>query len=73
MDLELFILNGYGLYVWPAFIFAFLSCFYLYIKTKKEFLKQEKIFLNEFKELQTTRIKVTKKGTAKKFLSTNSI
>ena len=73
MDLELFILNGYGLYVWPAFIFAFLSCFYLYIKTKKEFLKQEKIFLNEFKELQTTRIKVIKKETAKKVLSTNSI
>ena len=73
MDLELFILNGYGLYVWPAFIFAFLSCFYLYIKTKKEFLKQEKIFLNEFKELQTTRIKVSKKETTKKVLSTNSI
>tara|TARA_B100000745_G_scaffold97738_1_gene62115 strand:- start:244 stop:465 length:222 start_codon:yes stop_codon:yes gene_type:complete len=73
MDLELFILNGYGLYVWPAFIFAFLSCFYLYIKTKKEFLKQEKIFLNKFKELQTTRIKVTKKETAKKVLSTNFI
>ena len=73
MDLELFILNGYGLYVWPAFIFAFLSCFYLYIKTKKEFLKQEKVFLNKFKELQTTRIKVTKKETAKKVLSTNFI
>ena len=73
MDLELFILNGYGLYVWPAFIFAFLSCFYLYIKTKKEFLKQEKIFLNKFKELQTTRIKVIKKETAKKVLSTNLI
>jgi heme exporter protein D len=73
MDLELFILNGYGLYVWPAFIFAFLSCFYLYIKTKKEFLKQEKIFLNKFKELQTTRIKVIKKETAKKGLSTNFI
>ena len=73
MDLELFILNGYGLYVWPAFIFAFLSCFYLYIKTKKEFLKQEKIFLNKFKELQTTRIKVIKKETAKKVLYTNSI
>ena len=73
MDLELFILNGYGLYVWPAFIFAFLSCFYLYIKTKKEFLKQEKVFLNKFKELQTTRIKVIKKETAKKVLSTNFI
>ena len=73
MDLELFILNGYGLYVWPAFIFAFLSCFYLYIKTKKEFLKQEKIFLNKFKELQTRRIKVIKKETAKKVLSTNFI
>ena len=73
MDLELFTLNGYGLYVWPAFIFSFLSCFYLYIKTKKEFLKQQKIFLNEFKEFQETSIKVKKKETAKKVLSANSI
>ena len=41
-------LNGYGYFVWPAFIFAFLSCFLLYFKTRKEFRKTQKIFLIEF-------------------------
>tara|TARA_Y100000590_G_scaffold383513_1_gene454264 strand:+ start:492 stop:713 length:222 start_codon:yes stop_codon:yes gene_type:complete len=73
MDFELLKLNGYGLYVWPAFFFTFLSCFYLYIRTRKEFLKQEKIFLNEFKEIQTTSVKITKQKAEKRVLSTNSI
>ena len=36
MVLEYFILGGYGLFVWPAFIFTFISCFYLYLKSIKE-------------------------------------
>ena len=59
--MEHFILNGYGQFVWPAFIFTFLSCFLLYLKTKKKFNKQEKIFLSEFKQLQNTEINVAKK------------
>ena len=43
MNLEIFILNGYGQYVWPAFLFSFLLCTYLYFKTKKELKEQEKI------------------------------
>ena len=50
MNLELLILGGYGQFVWPAFIFTFVICFTLYLKTKKEFKKQEKIFSIEFKE-----------------------
>ena len=61
MNIELFILGGYGQFVWPAFIFAIVSCFFLYLKTKKEFQKQEKIYLKEFKQLQTKKIKVDKK------------
>ena len=61
MNMELFILNGYGQFVWPAFIFTFLICFLLYLKTKKKFNKQEKIFLSEFKQLQNTEINVAKK------------
>ena len=57
MNLELFILGGYGYFVWPAFIFTFLSCFALYLKTYKEFQKQEKMFLNEFKRMQATKSK----------------
>jgi len=52
MNLELLILGGYGQFVWPAFIFTFVSCFSLYVKTKKEFQKLEKIFLKEFKQIK---------------------
>lgn len=64
MNLELLILGGYGQFVWPAFIFTFVSCFSLYIKTKKEFQKQEKIFLKEFKQMQTEKIETTKEKEA---------
>ena len=61
MDSELLILGGYGQFVWPAFIFTFVSCLILYIKTRKELKKQEKIYLKEFKQLQTKKIEVDKK------------
>ena len=64
MILELLILGGYGQFVWPAFIFTFVSCFVLYFKTKKEFQKQEKKFLKEFKQIQTTKIETVKKKEA---------
>ena len=60
MNLELLILGGYGQFVWPAFIFTFVICFALYLKTKKEFQKQEKIFLIEFKETEAIKIEETK-------------
>ena len=61
MNFELLILGGYGQFVWPAFIFTFVSCFTLYMKIKKEFKKQEKMFLKEFKKRQIEKIKTTKK------------
>ena len=61
MNTELFILNGYGQYVWPAFIFTFISCFSLYLKTKREFQKQEKIYLKIFKQEQTIKVTTFKK------------
>ena len=56
MSLEFFILSGYGQFVWPAFMFTFLSCYILYIKTLKEFKKQEKLFLSEFKQIKVVKI-----------------
>ena len=70
MNLEFLILGGYGQFVWPAFIFTFVSCFSLYIKTKKEFQKQEKNFLKEFKQMQTEKIETVKE---KEALSGNPI
>ena len=56
MNLEFLILGGYGQFIWSAFIFTFVSCFFLYVKTKKEFQKQEKMFLKEFEQMPTERI-----------------
>ena len=64
MNLELLTLGGYGQFVWPAFIFTFVSCFSLYVKTRKEFQKQEKIFLKEFKQTQTEKIETVKEKEA---------
>ena len=74
MNLNLFILGGYGQFVWPAFIFTFVICFYLYLKTKKELQTQEKLFLKEFRQSQTAKIVVnSQKENTKKILSGNSV
>jgi heme exporter protein D len=68
--MEFLVLDGYGIFVWPAFIFAFLSCFLLYLKTKKEFKKQEKMFLIEFKQIPVKKNEVSKqKKLSKEVLS----
>ena len=64
MILELSILDGYGQFVWSAFVFTFVSCFILYIKTRKEFQKHEKMFLKEFKQVQTEKIETVKEKEA---------
>jgi len=72
MFIELLIMNGYGQFVWSAFIFSFLSCSYLFFKTKYELKKQEKIYLLEFSETKSKKIKFTKNSkAAKEVLSIN--
>ena len=60
MNLQLIILDGYGYFVWPSFIFTFLSCFILFKKTKEELQKQEKFFLAETKNLSLIKVKAAK-------------
>ena len=64
MNFEIFILGGYGYFVWPAFIFTFVSCFVFYLKTKKAFQEEEEIFLREFKQIQEAKIQTAKKQEA---------
>ena len=74
MNIELLVFNGYGQFIWPAFIFTFSICFLLYLKTKKDFEKQEKLFLNKFNKLQAVEIKIKKrKENTKEVLSGISI
>ena len=69
MNFEIFFLNGYGQFVWPAFIFTFFCCFHLYAKTLKKFKKQEKIFLEEFKQSQDQNAEIKKEKIIKQTLS----
>ena len=74
MSIQLIILNGYGQFVWPAFIFTFASCSYLYFKTRAELKKQEKIFFNKIKQPHTIEIKIAKrKETIKEVLPGNLV
>ena len=74
MIMEIFNLNGYGFFVWPAFIFTFISFFYLYIQTKKEYLEQENIFLKELNQTTIEKIEIVKtKNLEKPVLSSNII
>ena len=70
MIMEFIILGGYGHFVWSAFIFTFVTCFLLYLKTKKELKKQEKKFLIEFKQIPVSEIEITEqKELSEKILS----
>ena len=74
MDIDLLFLGGYGQFVWPAFIFTFVSCFLLYLKTKKEFKKQEKMFLIEFGQIPFRKTKISKqKEFSKEVLSSSLV
>ena len=61
MFIELLTMDGYGQFVWSAFIFSFVSCFYLYLKTRIEFKKQEKIYLLEFGLTEAKKIQFNKR------------
>ena len=61
MFLDFLNFKEYGIFIWPAFIFTFLSCFILYIKTKAEFEKHEKLFVSQMKSAQIKKIKSLEK------------
>jgi len=74
MNFEFFILDGYGKFVWPAFVFSFVSCTALYIQAKKELQKQEKIYLSKYGKFSTIKDQTIEKNKAsKEVLSGSSI
>ena len=69
MSLNFLTLGGYGLFIWPAYIFTFLCCISLYKKTKNALKKQERIFLNEYKEFTAVKtVQIKQKKVTKEIL-----
>ena len=69
MILDNFTLNGYGQFIWPAFFLTFVSCFLLFLKTKSELAKQEKILLQHYKQLKVITVQTAPEKDIKKILS----
>ena len=51
MILNFISMNGQGLFVWLSFGIVFISCAFLYFRTRKTLKKYEKEFLSELKTL----------------------
>ena len=73
MSFEIFLMDGYGVYVWSSFGFTFLVCLFLYIRTKKTLKKLEKDFIEEAQNLPEEQFEyITKQKIAKEILISHS-
>tara|TARA_Y100001970_G_C13762282_1_gene616357 strand:- start:64 stop:294 length:231 start_codon:yes stop_codon:yes gene_type:complete len=71
MNLNIFTMGGYGLYVWSAFAFTFLVCFFLFLKSRKSLKKLESDFKDEVKKLSAEQVDTLKKGKISKEILTS--
>ena len=60
------LMDGYGIFVWSAFIFTFVCCLFVYLKTRKELKKQEKMFSEKVNELPATKIAIVQERKVEK-------
>ena len=69
---NLFLMNGYGIFVWSSFILTFLTCAIVYYKTRKTLKKYEKEFAKEIENLSVNQKKIVleKSKVASKVFST---
>jgi len=66
-------MNGYGIYVWASFLFTFLVCLFLFLKTKKTLRKLEKDFVEEAHNLSDEQLQDLKRQkVAKEILISHS-
>jgi len=66
-------MNGYGIYVWSSFLFTFLVCLFLFLKTKKTLKKLEKDFIKEAQSLSDEQLEDLKRQkVAKEILISHS-
>jgi heme exporter protein D len=57
---QLFIMDGYGVYVWSAFLFTMLSFISLYLLIKKQLVREQAIFVSKFLNLSEKKLEAVK-------------
>ena len=55
MSNEIFLMNGYGAYVWSAFSFVMISFTSLFLIIKLEQIKEKRRFVSKFKSLNSEK------------------
>ena len=61
MNLNIFLMNGYEIYVWSSFLLTLLACLFLFLKTRKTLEKLEKNFVKETQSLSHEELEDLKK------------
>ena len=55
--INLLLMNGYGLFVWSAFVFTLINFFTLYIIINRQLVKENKKFELKFNHLEKIKYK----------------
>ena len=69
---EIFLMNGYGLYVWSAYIFTLVSFTSLYVVTKTQYSKEKKKFIAKFGTLNSERAAFAKSHSTNREILSNT-
>ncbi len=71
MNLDLFIMNGYGLYVWSAFAFTLFNFLVLYKVTSRQLVKEKAKFARKYESLNSDKVILAyKQSTNRTFVRT---
>ena len=71
MNLDLFVMNGYGLYVWSAFTFTLFNFLILYKITSRQLAKEKAKFTRKYESLNSDQaILAHKQSTNRTFVRT---
>ncbi len=69
---EVLYMNGYGLYVWSAFVFTLSSFSTLYVIVKLQYDKEKKKFVEKFGTLNSERAAFAKSQNINKEILSNT-
>mgnify|MGYP001316705785 CR=1 FL=1 len=71
MNLDLLIMNGYGLYVWSAFVFTLFNFLILYKVTSRQLVKEKAKFARKYESLNSDQVtSARKQSTNRTFVRT---
>ena len=71
MNIDLFIMNGYGLYVWSAFAITLFNFLILYKLTSRQLIKEKAKFARKYESLNSDQVILAhKQSTNRTFVRT---